>query len=271
MTALPREEILALYDERLRGEAELWDAPELTRIGPLWVGTFPTRRRGFISYRTLEPHDDVVSLVGAARAHFQTDLRVDHVEWKTRGHDAVPGLVRALEEHGLRPGEPETVMAGEARAAINAASELPPGYVVERACDEATVREGEALAGRVFGDSPEESQRMADELVESMRPDPERVTMWLVRGPGGEAVCSGRLELVPGSGFAGLWGGACDPAHRGRGLYRAVTAARARWAIEHGASLLQSDCTEYSRPILERAGLLAITTTTPFLWRRAAD
>lgn len=271
MTALPREEILALYDERLRGEAELWDAPELTRIGALWAGTFPKRRRGFLSHQPLEPGADVDVLVGAGVAHFQADRRVDRFEWKTRGHDALPGLARTLDEHGLRAGERETVMAGEARAAIDADRGLPPGYMVERARDEATVREGEALAGRVFEDSPWESGRMADELVASMLRDAERVAMWLVRGPRGEVVCSGRLELVSGSGFAGLWGGACDPAHRGRGLYRAVTAARARWAIEHGASLLQSDCTEYSRPILERAGLLAVTTTTPFLWRRAAD
>jgi len=35
-----------------------------------------------------------------------------------------------------------------------------------------------------------------------------------------------------------------------------------------GAELVYAECTEFSRPILERAGLVAVTTTTPYLWRR---
>ena len=35
-----------------------------------------------------------------------------------------------------------------------------------------------------------------------------------------------------------------------------------------GRTLLHSDSTELSRPILERAGLVRVTTTTPWTWRR---
>ena len=63
-------------------------------------------------------------------------------------------------------------------------------------------------------------------------------------------------------------GGATDPDWRGRGLYRALTAARARSALARGVRYLHSDCTEMSRPILERAGLVAVTTTTPYVWHR---
>ncbi|MDN5854476.1 MAG: GNAT family N-acetyltransferase, partial [Actinomycetia bacterium] len=31
---------------------------------------------------------------------------------------------------------------------------------------------------------------------------------------------------------------------------------------------INSDSTEYSRPILERSGLLKVSTTTPYTWRR---
>jgi hypothetical protein len=31
---------------------------------------------------------------------------------------------------------------------------------------------------------------------------------------------------------------------------------------------VNSDSTEYSRPILERAGLVKVSTTTPYEWRR---
>ena len=52
------------------------------------------------------------------------------------------------------------------------------------------------------------------------------------------------------------------------GICRALVAALACSALERGVRYLQSDCTEMSRPILERSGLVRITTTTPFVWRR---
>ena len=159
-------------------------------------------------------------------------------------------------------------MAGDVAAAIAADEGVPDGYQVERARTEAQLREAEALAGGVFGDTADQTTARADELVERFRHDPGRVEVWLVRGPGGGVVCSGRVEFVTDSDFAGLWGGACAAAHRGRGLYRAITAERARSARRHGKKYLHSDCTEYSRPILQRAGLVPITTSTPFVWRR---
>jgi hypothetical protein len=33
-----------------------------------------------------------------------------------------------------------------------------------------------------------------------------------------------------------------------------------------GKRLIHSDSTEVSRPILERAGLVKVSTTTPYLW-----
>lgn len=35
-----------------------------------------------------------------------------------------------------------------------------------------------------------------------------------------------------------------------------------------GAQLIYAECTAFSRPILARAGLIAVTTTTPYVWRR---
>ena len=86
----------------------------------------------------------------------------------------------------------------------------------------------------------------------------------------GEVVSAGRLEPVEGTEFAGIWGGATRPQWRGRGIYRALTAARARSAIAHGKRYINSDSTEFSRPILERSGLVKVTTTTPYEWSRPA-
>ncbi len=47
-----------------------------------------------------------------------------------------------------------------------------------------------------------------------------------------------------------------------------MTAARARSALALGKTLLHSDSTEFSRPILERSGLVKVSTTTPYDWQR---
>jgi predicted GNAT family acetyltransferase len=91
--------------------------------------------------------------------------------------------------------------------------------------------------------------------------------LW-VAGAGGQIVSAGRLELVAGTEFAGIWGGATRPEWRRRGIYRALTAARARSALALGKRLLHSDSTEFSRPILERAGLVKVSETTPYMWSR---
>ncbi len=75
------------------------------------------------------------------------------------------------------------------------------------------------------------------------------------------------MDPVTGTEFAGIWGGATRPEWRGRGIYRALTAARERSALALGKRLIHSDSTEDSRPILQRAGLVKVSTTTPYLWR----
>ena len=53
-------------------------------------------------------------------------------------------------------------------------------------------------------------------------------------------------------------------AYRGRGVYRALVAARATSALAHGCTVLQVDASDDSRPILERLGLRTVGGTTPY-------
>ena len=91
--------------------------------------------------------------------------------------------------------------------------------------------------------------------------------MWIAEADG-EIVCTGRLDPVEGTDFAGIWGGATRPGWRRRGIYRALTAARAKSRRPEGVRYISSDSTEYSRPILERSGFLKVSTTTPYEWHR---
>jgi GNAT superfamily N-acetyltransferase len=81
----------------------------------------------------------------------------------------------------------------------------------------------------------------------------------------GEIVSAAWVRFRGGS-FATLHGGGTLPEWRGRGIYRALVAERARLALEHGYARLAVDTSEASRPILERLGFAAITTTTPYIW-----
>lgn len=258
-------ELLAAYDEQLREAGEFPPDVPHQRHGPvLWVH-FP--RRGFVTYRDLgglrgDALDDVVA---ATVAHFRDETSYDHVEWKTRGHDEPGDLGVRLEAHGFVPEEVETVMVGDATA-LAVDVPLPDGVVVRRAGDGADVEDDLrrllAVQESVFG--PGSGPRLEDVLRVERSGAEEN---WVAEASG-EVVGGGRLAPVPGTDVAGLWGGTTLPAWRGRGIYRALTAARARSALARGVRLLHSDCTAMSRPILERAGLVAVTTTTPYVWTR---
>ena len=53
---------------------------------------------------------------------------------------------------------------------------------------------------------------------------------------------------------------------RGRGIYRALVAERARLAAGRGRVYIETDASDDSRPILERLGFVPVTTTTPYIW-----
>jgi len=252
---------LAAYDEQLRTDAETPSAVSVVPLGPLRLATF-AGGRGFITYASLDGAA-AAALVRGALEHYRADPAIERVEWKTRGHDAAPGLTDALLAAGFVPDEEESIMIGQA-AALAVDVPLPDGVTLRQVSTESDVRAMSAMADEVFGDEP--SERMADALLRRLALD-DGMELWVAEA-GGAIVCAGRLEPVAGTEFAGIWGGATLPAWRGRGIYRALTAARARSALRLGKTLVHSDSTEFSRPILARAGLITVSTTTPYRWAR---
>jgi hypothetical protein len=262
-----RAALLAAYDAQLRGVAEMQGAKSWDRSGPLYRALFD--RGGFVSYESLADVDDVDALIAETVAFYAGHREVEEFEWKSRGHDAPADLDVRLRAHGLEPDEVETVMVGEARhLAVDV--ELPEGVAVRRVDQlpdrEALVTEASEVAAEIFGGGPSGAE-MRDRLDRMQG----REQFWVaeaVTDGHSHVVCSGRLALVDGTEFAGVWGGSTLPQWRGKGIYRALTAARARAALAEGVRYVHSDCTAMSRPILERSGLVAVTTTTPYVWRR---
>jgi hypothetical protein len=257
--------LLAAYDAQLRAEAETSSAVAVTILGPLRLATW-LGGRGFITYRDLGGADEAAirRLVPEALAHYSADPGIVSVEWKTRGHDHAPGLYEALAENGFVPDDEESIMIGDA-AALAVEVELPEGVTLRRVTSDADVLAMCAMQDEVFGTPPAEGH--GQETVHRLALHPE-MELWVAEVDG-QVVSAGRLDPVPGSDFAGIWGGATREEWRKRGIYRALTAARARAALANGKTLINSDSTDYSRPILERSGFLKVSTTTPYVWTRS--
>ncbi len=264
LTGMNATELLAAYDAQLRTDAETPSALSVTRQGPLRLVTF-RGSRGFITYQDLggTTAEEMPALVRAALAPFEADPSITQVEWKTRGHDHAPGLAEALVEAGFVADEPESIMLGEA-SGLAVDVPLPEGVTLRRITEEADVRAMSAMADEVFGDPV--SDERADSIVRRLA-TADGMELWVAEADG-EMVSAGRLEPVPDTDFAGIWGGSTREQWRGRGIYRALTAERARSALRLGKTLIHSDSTEFSRPILERSGLVKVSTTTPYEWRR---
>jgi len=256
------EDFLLAYDRQLRADAETPTAQAVTRVGPLRLVKFADGR-GFVTYPRLSgpEAERVAHMVGQVLDHYRRDPEVTRVEWKTRGHDRIPGLHEALVESGFEPQEPESIMIGRAQLLAIDVS-LPTGVTLRQISEEDDVRAMATMQDTVFGTT------VADEMSRALlsRLALANGTELWVGEAGGQVVSAGTLEPVAGSDFAGIWGGATLEAWRGQGIYRALTAARARSALRGGKTFIHSDSTEYSRPILERSGFLKVSTTTPYLW-----
>jgi hypothetical protein len=261
-------ELLSAYDAQLREEAEVTRATAVERHGPLVWALFDDG--GFVTYRSLDGIEGVAldALIDTTMVHFRDGTDVGTVEWKTRGHDQPADLGQRLQAYGFAAQQVETVMVGEAAPLVVPVA-IPAEVAIRRAGDGtdllADVIRVSAMQRAVLGrDSGTDPERVTDQLSR----DPEHYQMWFAE-VGEQVVGAGTLDIVRGTEFAGLWGGGVVAQWRGRGIYRALVSVRARAALELGVRLMHSDCTTMSQPILERSGLVAVTTTTPYEWRRA--
>ncbi len=271
-------ELRDAYDAQLRGPAEVGTTETTSHDAPLARALF-SPEFGFVSYTSLDGLEgaELDELIARTIAYFRDNTEVSEFEWKTRGHDLPTDLSERLIAQGFEAQEVETVMIGEVSMLAEERS-LPAGVTLRRIGfdDDGTPQSLErtthdvsrmiAMQDEVFG---RPAHQDAAEYASLLLDQPLIKEAWIAEADG-EVISAGRLELVSGTEFAGLWGGATREEWRGRGIYRALTAARACSAQAKGVLYLNSDSTEYSRPILERAGFLAVTTTTPYIWRRSA-
>jgi GNAT superfamily N-acetyltransferase len=206
---------------------------------------------------TGEDADDVI----AAQVRYFAS-RGTPVEWKLYDYDRPADLAQRLLAAGFEPDDEELMLIAET-AATDQRAVLPDGVRISEVTDEAGIEAMMAVHDLAFTEHP--SPELGKRLLAQFREAPELMRM-VVALAGDEPVSAARVEFVQGTDFAGLWGGGTVPAWRGRGIFRALVAYRAKLAADRGYRYLQVDALPTSRPILERLGFRPVAATTPYLW-----
>ncbi|WP_328629792.1 GNAT family N-acetyltransferase [Streptomyces sp. NBC_00353] len=252
--------LLSAYDDQMRGVPPTPPSGvTYEQDGPLTrtVGQF----RGFIS----APRDvqvrgaELDALIARQRDRFAA--RGEAVEWKIRGHDLPSDLTDRLRAAGFAAEAEETVLIGRAKD-MASPPVLPDGVVLRQVTERADTHRIAALETTVWG---QDLTMIGDDLAGRVAAAPDDLVV-LVAEADGEVVSAAWLVFRTGTEFAGLWGGSTLSAWRGRGIYRALVAARAHIAAARGVRYLQVDASSDSAPILRRLGFHAVTTTTPYVW-----
>jgi GNAT superfamily N-acetyltransferase len=251
--------VLALYDRDMR-EGARPDGPDarVERAGSVVRQVASAQGWNGVVWSSLEAADADAAIAEQV-AYFTA---VGHeFEWKVYGHDRPADLGQRLAAAGFTPEPEETLMIGETCDQLFDV-ELPDGVRILPVSDRTGVDLVAEVHEKAFGT---DASRLHHQMLARLTTDPDTVVA-VVALAGDEPVSSARMELAAGTRFAGLWGGGTVPGWRGRGIYRALVAHRARVAAERGYRYLQVDASDQSRPILERLGFAALSTTTPYVY-----
>ncbi|OEJ35899.1 GNAT family N-acetyltransferase [Streptomyces subrutilus] len=261
---MDHEELLkvrAAYDARMRRGAEP-DAAQarVERTAAVVRQTVPGLGWNGVLWSDLD-EETADAEIAAQVAHF-AGLGATEFEWKLYDHDRPADLGARLRAAGFVPEPPETLMVGRTAELAGLPVAPPEGITLRVVTDEAGVDLMMDVHARAFGT---ERPQIREQMLSLLRERPDSLAA-VVAMAGETPVSAARMEMRPGTPFAGLWGGGTDPRWRGRGIYRLLVAHRARVAAELGIPYLQVDASADSRPILERLGFAVLGVTTPYVW-----
>ena len=254
--------LLSAYDQRLRGVLpdRLPAGLNVERDGPL-VRFVGSKGGGFVEYRDLGGLEgaDLDELIARQVQVFAE--RAEEFEWKLHSHDRPADLAQRLLAAGFVPEELETVVIASV-AEVAGEVRLPESVSLREVTGRADLVRIAALEQAIW---QHDRGWLVDNLEAELAVDPDALTI-VVAEADGVVVCAGWVRFAQVTEFATLWGGGTLLAWRGRGIYRAIVAYRANLAAARGLCYLQVDASDESRPILERLGFVAVTTTTPYIW-----
>ena len=254
---MDRAALLALYDQFERRAAAA-DGRRVERTDHLTRHVGAPGQASWIVWCDLARADVDAAIAGEVA--YWTALGQE-VEWKHFAHDAPPDLRSRLAAAGFVPEEPEALLALDLQTVHVWANDDARHDV--RAFGLEGVEDAAAVIAAVW---PGEVAAFRARFASEFEAAPERTRFYVAYEDGHPAAAAWTQASGPRTPFLGLWGGATVPEHRGRGLYRALVAARVRAARALGYRYATVDAGPMSAPILERLGFVQLTVTTPCVW-----
>jgi hypothetical protein len=260
---MDREAAVAAYNQQVRQST----APDGTGAtfevdGPVIRRLAPPGQEGSGVFWTDLNSGNADAVIAEQVAIFAA--RGEQFEWKLYDYDQPSDLAERLLAAGLAPEDPESFMVAETTEVIEwlSAANLPDGVTAVPVTDAAGVALMAQVEQQAFGHDKAE---LREGILAQLESAPDQIALVLAMA-GEVPVCAARIEYVPGTEFAGLWGGGTVKEWRGRGIYRGLVRYRAELAVKRGYTYLTVDASEDSRPILEKIGFTRLAVTTPYVW-----
>jgi GNAT superfamily N-acetyltransferase len=248
-------ELLALYDEDQRMNIAWSDTRrEVTEHVVRHIDLNLSGRTevySFIVYSSLNA-DNADAVIAQEKEYF-TALG-HNLEWKCYRHDTPPDLGERLMAAGFVPEELEAIMAYDLHKPADRLKDLPTPNI-RRITEPEQITTILDVQREVWG---EDYTYLALDLSRDLHERPDQLSVYAAYVDG-VPVSSAWARFLPGSPFASLWGGSTLEAHRGKGHYTALLAARAQEAARRGARFLTVDASPMSQPILEKHGFQVIS------------
>lgn len=262
LKSMSLEELRALYDHDQR---QNFEEPGVRReVTPYTVRQINENEPdSFLLYSKLTS-ENADQVIDDEIAYFE---RIGHdFEWKHYSHDMPSDLIERLRRHGFEIDEPETILVLDMHHLSGILTQSVK-HDIRRISDPSMLKSLQTVAATVFDMNVDaQTERLAWELTNH----PDYMSFYgayVDNAP----VASARINYPKNSQFASLWGGGTLEAYRGRGIYTALLAARVQEAIQRGRRFLTIDASPMSRPIVEKLGFVAVSTSTPCNWQRKSS
>ncbi|GIP22207.1 GNAT family N-acetyltransferase [Paenibacillus sp. J22TS3] len=179
-------------------------------------------------------------------------------EWKVYDFDRPHDLKDRLIARGFNPGEAEALLILELQP-DHELLRLPIPSSIRRVTDSSKIDGIIALEDSVWEES---HQELGKRLKEELSSTPEQLAIFVAEHEG-QTVSAAWMYFHEGTSFCSLWGGATLELLRGQGHYKALLAARAQHAWNHGYRMLMVEASPMSRPILEQKGFVFLGYSYP--------
>lgn len=250
-------EVVKLFDQAVRAHPIARAGLRVERINQ---AICLTGIYNYVSSWDFSP-SDASTVVAQVAGHFRSSG--EELLWRLYEHDAerdeTNAISAALSAQGF-VAEPSGMFM-LADTSLSQQVPMSETFEVRQVASVAAVNDFIDAADQAFNERHTDRQRAAyqDELG---NPD----HLLFVAYVGDMPVASSRMEIA--GAFGQLYGGGVIPAWRGRGIYRAMVAARLHAARKRGLRYLSTEAADSSRPILESLGFVAAGRETTWILHR---